>query len=384
MTTWRWPGTSSTRSASVPSSSHCSSSIAAFAARTAQRANVRPALAVLIGGLAGTVLIGWLLVWATGGQGRPRSRLWRLISQLLHGNRSQVTAPAPLWVENAVELLAAATLVCAFVMLLRSQRQVAVLALPDELALRELLDENPSDSLGYFALRRDKAVVFSADRRSAVCYRAVAGVALASGDPVVAVARRHRRLPGHGAHLRMDAGGGGRIRGRRHRLAGGRAARDADRRRGDHLAGDLRPGLPRPAFGALGGQPAAKTGLHGAGEAPQQHRTRRAQPSGRARRRLADRWPGARLLDGAVADGRPRWTGTASWSRPCTRPTRHTRPATPAAASPAGLLSFVPWGRDGLSLDVVRHDPRADNGVTELMVAGLMSTGQGAGCTGYH
>lgn len=154
-----------------------------FAARTA-RANVRPALAVLIGGLAGTVLIGWLLVWATGGQGRPRSRLWRLISQLLHGNRSQVTAPAPLWVENAVELLAAATLVCAFVMLLRSQRQVAVLALPDELALRELLDENPSDSLGYFALRRDKAVVFSADRRSAVCYRAVAGVALASGDPV--------------------------------------------------------------------------------------------------------------------------------------------------------------------------------------------------------
>jgi lysyl-tRNA synthetase class 2 len=36
-----------------------------------------------------------------------------------------------------------------------------------------------------------------------------------------------------------------------------------------------------------------------------------------------------------------------------------------------GFLSFVPWGRTGLSLDLMRRDPTADNGLVELMVASL-------------
>ena len=40
------------------------------------------------------------------------------------------------------------------------------------------------DSLGYFALRRDKSVVFSPSGKAAVSYRVVAGVMLASGDPI--------------------------------------------------------------------------------------------------------------------------------------------------------------------------------------------------------
>ena len=36
-----------------------------------------------------------------------------------------------------------------------------------------------------------------------------------------------------------------------------------------------------------------------------------------------------------------------------------------------GFLSFVPWGRNGLSLDLMRRDPAADNGLVELMVTGL-------------
>ena len=35
------------------------------------------------------------------------------------------------------------------------------------------------------------------------------------------------------------------------------------------------------------------------------------------------------------------------------------------------FLSFVPWGRNGLSLDLMRRDPTADNGLVELMVASL-------------
>jgi lysyl-tRNA synthetase class 2 len=37
-----------------------------------------------------------------------------------------------------------------------------------------------------------------------------------------------------------------------------------------------------------------------------------------------------------------------------------------------GLLSFVPWGRRGLSLDLMRRDRAAENGITEFMVAGLV------------
>jgi lysyl-tRNA synthetase class 2 len=37
-----------------------------------------------------------------------------------------------------------------------------------------------------------------------------------------------------------------------------------------------------------------------------------------------------------------------------------------------GLLQFVPWGDDGLSLDLMRGDRTADNGLTELMVAAAL------------
>jgi lysyl-tRNA synthetase class 2 len=36
-----------------------------------------------------------------------------------------------------------------------------------------------------------------------------------------------------------------------------------------------------------------------------------------------------------------------------------------------GLLSLAPWGSDGLSLDLMRRDPTAENGVVEHLVVGL-------------
>lgn len=44
-----------------------------------------------------------------------------------------------------------------------------------------------------------------------------------------------------------------------------------------------------------------------------------------------------------------------------------------------GLLSFVPWGRRGLSLDLMRRSPEAENGVTEFMVASLIRNGEQMG-----
>jgi lysyl-tRNA synthetase class 2 len=51
-------------------------------------------------------------------------------------------------------------------------------------AVRELVDAYGSDSLSFFALRKDKSYHFSATRRAFLAYRVVAGAALISGDPV--------------------------------------------------------------------------------------------------------------------------------------------------------------------------------------------------------
>ena len=75
--------------------------------------------------------------------------------------------------------------VSGFVLALRTVAPTAGLSDADEAGLRELLDRHGArDSLGYFALRRDKSVVWSATGKAAVTYRVVAGVALVSGDPI--------------------------------------------------------------------------------------------------------------------------------------------------------------------------------------------------------
>ncbi|MGZ4212990.1 MAG: phosphatidylglycerol lysyltransferase domain-containing protein [Actinomycetota bacterium] len=50
--------------------------------------------------------------------------------------------------------------------------------------IRRLIARTDGDTLDFFALRRDKRYVFSDDHHAAVAYRYVNGVGLASGDPV--------------------------------------------------------------------------------------------------------------------------------------------------------------------------------------------------------
>jgi lysyl-tRNA synthetase class 2 len=53
-----------------------------------------------------------------------------------------------------------------------------------------LVHEHGSDSLAYFALRRDKSAFFSASGRSFLAYRVVAGTAIVTGDPIGEPAER--------------------------------------------------------------------------------------------------------------------------------------------------------------------------------------------------
>jgi lysyl-tRNA synthetase class 2 len=81
--------------------------------------------------------------------------------------------------------LGAFTLVVTIYLFLRSARPRPRMATADETRIRELLDRyGDRDSLGYFALRRDKSVIWSPSGKAGICYRVVTGVMLASGDPL--------------------------------------------------------------------------------------------------------------------------------------------------------------------------------------------------------
>jgi lysyl-tRNA synthetase, class II len=77
------------------------------------------------------------------------------------------------------------TLLVAAYLFLRPAEPRARLGGADAARVRELLaKQGDRDSLGYFALRDDKSVIWSPTGKACICYRVVSGVMLASGDPI--------------------------------------------------------------------------------------------------------------------------------------------------------------------------------------------------------
>src|SRR5580700_10515501 len=77
------------------------------------------------------------------------------------------------------------TLLVTAYLFLRPAEPRARLAGADAARIRELLvKQGDRDSLGYFALRDDKSVIWSPTGKACICYRVVSGVMLASGDPI--------------------------------------------------------------------------------------------------------------------------------------------------------------------------------------------------------
>ncbi len=77
------------------------------------------------------------------------------------------------------------TLIVTVYLFLRPAKPRARLGVADAARVRELLGKHGDrDSLGYFALRDDKSVIWSPTGKACICYRVVSGVMLASGDPI--------------------------------------------------------------------------------------------------------------------------------------------------------------------------------------------------------
>ncbi len=252
-------------------------------------------------------------------------------------------------------------------LLLRPPEPIASLSDEDELRLRALLDkQGHRDSLGYFALRRDKSVVWSASGKAAVTYRVVHGVALASGDPIgdpeawPGAITAYRRLVEEYGWTPAVIGAselGATVYRREYELSALELGDEAVVEVADFsLEGRAMRGVRQ-----------ACTRVERAGY---QIRIRRAEE--------IDPAEGAELVTAAEA-----WRGDAvergfsmALSRLCDP--RDPRCVVATAYQDGrlrGLLNFVPWGPDGLSLDLMRRDRAADNGLNEFMIARVIEAG---------
>ncbi|GAA1635695.1 bifunctional lysylphosphatidylglycerol synthetase/lysine--tRNA ligase LysX [Kribbella alba] len=277
------------------------------------------------------------------------------------------------WVGLTVGFISAASLVIAFAIFLRSVQRVRYLSQVEELQVRRLLLEyGERDSLGYFATRRDKAVVFSPDNNAAIAYRVVNGVSLASGDPLgdpaawpgaiqrwLAEARTYGWSPAVLSASEEAA--------QAYAAAGLRALAMGDEAIIDVADFTLEGRTMRPVRQAV-------TRAHRAGYHAEVRRHGDLSPDVLHEYvRLAEQWRGGQTERGfSMALGR---LGDPADAR-CVMVI-----ARDSDGAVRGLLSFVPWGVRGVSLDLMRRDPESVNGLMEFMVASLVDA---CGDLGVH
>lgn len=253
---------------------------------------------------------------------------------------------------------------------LRTPRGQVGLSAVETMQLHRLLDARPGgDSLGYFALRQDKHAVFSASGKAAVSYRVVSGVALASGDPLGdpeawpgAIAAYRELVARHGwipAVLGCSERGG---------TAWHRAGLSVIEL-GDEAVVDV-------ATFTLAGR--SMRGVRQAvGRVERAGFTTQVRRVGELDRQELDevRAASAAWRDGPVERGFSMALGRLGepGDEECVVvEARH-------EGELRALLHFVPWGADGLSLDLMRRARDCPNGVNEQMVVAAIAACPGLG-----
>ncbi|MFJ4822254.1 phosphatidylglycerol lysyltransferase domain-containing protein [Streptomyces bacillaris] len=355
------------------------------------RSNPKLAALVAVVGLLVTSLIATALVTVTNTAhddyrstflDRWRYGALRLISVAADDSRFPgITTPG--WVNVVINILSTLLLIAVVYAAFRSRRAVDPLSPEDEAKLRALLDKHGDrDSLGYFALRREKSALWSPTGKAAVVYRVVGGVSLASGDPIgdpeawpgaidpwLAEAREHGWIP---------------------------AVMGASEEAGTVYA---RHGLDALELGDEAIVETAEFTLDGRamrGVRQAYNRVKRAGYEVTIRRhadipeaemaelvRRADEWrDGATERGFSMALGR---LGDPADGQCVMLECRNAGEGDESEGEEKGelraLLSFVPWGPHGLSLDLMRRDREAENGLTEFMVIQLLQRSGEIGIT---
>ena len=299
------------------------------------------------------------------GWDRVLAVLFRGLGETGRDYREDMTA-VPAWVPTVTSALVTVTMLAVVTVFLRYAKDITSWSGRREVEIRRLIHRyGSSDSLASFATRRDKSSVFSPDGQAVISYRVSSGVSLASGDPIgepdswpAAIsawkedATRFGWIPAvlaastDGARLYAQQG--------LHVMSlGDEAILDAH----TFTLANKKLSAVRAAA-----QHARKAGLtvdiDYQGQIPPDQLATLL--------RDADRWRHGETERGfSMALNR---SGDPADTHLLFVQARNDR------SELVGLLTFVPWGPGGLSLDVMRRSPDAPHGVTELMVSHLMGT----------
>jgi len=263
------------------------------------------------------------------------------------------------------------TLLVTAYLFLRPAEPRARLGRADADRIRDLLGrQGDRDSLGYFALRDDKSVIWSPTGKAAVCYRVVSGVMLASGDPIgdpeawpgaigpfLDEAARHAWAPAVmgcselGAEVWCREGGLTALE-----LGDEAIVNTADFSLSGRPMRNVRQMVNRVAKHGYVAE------VRRVGDIP------RAELD--AIVKAADSWRGSQTERGfSMALGR---IGTQG-DEECVLATA-TEDGTVRA-----VLQLVPWGPDGLSLDLMRRDKAAQPGLNDFLIVETIKAASGLG-----
>lgn len=319
-----------------------------------QPGDYKRALSVFVLGATAVAVIGINVLFMMRGVGLHQ------VFDLLAGRHE------PDWLFSAMGLGWALCALASLWLIMQARHKAAQIDTEEELRIRALLADNPTDSLGYFATRRDKSAILT--EHGGVVYRSTMGVAVASGDPlgdpsVWPTAARAFLTHASDYGLAPAVIGASEAGARAYVQAGLKAVRIGDE------------AVLRPSRFRLAELPEVRRAVRHVTDLGYTVRIRRHRqiPAEELAHLtfLADQWLGGGEERGfSMALSR---LGDPSDGQ-CVM-VEALFPAGDERGEVAALLSFVPWGADGLSLDVMRRHPRADNGVTELMVSSLMAAG---------
>jgi len=326
--------------------------------------------------LAADIAIGLTYMLLARGLARDYS-VWQRTVHVVYGLVG-VSGPVQFVPENRSDLfnllttsLGLFTVIVTVYLFLRPAHPKSRLSPHDGEEIRALLAKHGHrDSLGYFALRNDKSVIWSPTRKSCVGYRVVSGVMLASGDPL----GDPEAWPG-AIHAFLDEAA---------RHAWAPAAMGCS-----ELGAEIwcrESGLTALELGDEAVVEVADFSLKGRQMRNVRQMAARVCRQGYVAevRRLADvppeevewliqradSWRGSPTERGfSMALGRVGGPGDGD----CVIAT-----ATENGVL-RGLLHFVPWGSDGLSLDLMRRERTAQPGVNDFLIVEIIKAAQELG-----
>ncbi len=349
---------------------HCAAVAFLILARKEFWAKVRrgalvKAAATLVAGMVVGTLVGWGLLELFPGSLAREDRFLYALNRVsaFAGADSDIFSGHPHVLVNALlGLFGALALMAAAIVLFQSQRAENALTGEDESAIRGLLEiYGKNDSLGYFATRRDKSVVFAPTGRAAITYRVEVGVCLASGDPVGDPKAWPQAIE---AWLQLCQTYGWAPGAMGASSTAAQAFRDAGLNAlqlGDEAI--LHPDSFRLTGPDMRAVRQAVTRARRAGLTVRIRRHRQLKGEEMARViEQADAWRDTEDERGfSMALGRLGDPADGDCMLIEALQGDHT----------VAMLSLVPWGANGVSLDLMRRSPKSPNGTIELMVSEL-------------